>query len=99
MQHFMFGWNGDCAGRFHDSINIILRDFAVFYGRQSVGIQTFNVATSNANVNLFNLAIGHQFGFFDGVLNVLHGGVNIDYHAAFHAFRGALPHANNIQRA
>ena len=38
------------------------------------------MATRDSCVNTRDLAVGHQLGFFQGLLNALNGGIDIDNH-------------------
>ena len=55
------------------------------------------MAARDAGVDAANLAIGHQFGFFERLLDALHGGVNIDHHAALESVAGSNPKARQLE--
>jgi hypothetical protein len=58
------------------------RDFLVLDGHHAAGIDAADVAAGDAGVDALDLAVGHQLGLFQRLLDALHGGVDVDHHAA-----------------
>jgi hypothetical protein len=42
-------------------------------------------------VHALDLAVGHQLGLLERLLDALHGGVDVHHHAALQAVAGATP--------
>ena len=57
------------------------------------------MAAGDAGVNRVDLAARHQLGLFDGALDRLHRGLDIDHHAFFQAARRMHAKADHLQRA
>ncbi len=65
----------------------------VFNGHHAAGIEAADMAAGDASVNTGNLAVGHQLGFFERLLDALHRGLDVHHHAALEAVarRNAQP--------
>ena len=75
------------------------RDLAVADGDHAVGIEAAHMAAGDARVHRMDLATGHQFGFFHGALDRLHGGFDVHDHALLQAARGMRAQAHHFDRA
>src|SRR5574343_173899 len=58
-----------------------------------------DVAAGDAGVDPLDLAGGHHLGLFQGLLDALHGGVDVDHHAALEAVRAGHAQARHAQLA
>ena len=96
MQNLLICWQSNRARGFYHAVNIHLRDFSLFNFDHAMRIKAFNMAARNASKHGINLAICHQFRFFNRALNGLHGGININHHAFFKAARHMLTKANYL---
>ncbi len=63
------------------------RDLAVLHRDDAVGVEAVDVAARDAGVDRGDLAVGHQLGLFDRVLDRVDGGVDVDHHALAQAPR------------
>ena len=66
--------------RFDGAVDIRLTDFAVFNFNHTLGIKASDMVASNSCSHTANLAICHQFGLADRVLDGLCGCIDIRYH-------------------
>ena len=57
------------------------------------------MASRNTGVNTRDLAVGHEFGFFQSLLNALHGGIDIDYHPALQTIAWSHTHSGEFEFA
>ncbi len=76
------------ARRFHHPVNILLGDFIFFLDRHHTArVQAADVRPGNTGINVVDMAIGHDFRFFDDTVNRRNGRLNIDHRAPFQAAR------------
>ena len=87
----------DGLGRLDDSRYIGLRDFLVLHRHHATGIDAANMAAGDAGVNPGDLAVSHQLGFLERLLNALHGGVNIDHDTALEPVAGRNAQARKLE--
>ena len=98
-QQALVGRDIDGLGGLHHTGHVGRRDLLVLDGHHTAGIQTTDVAASNAGANTLNLAVSHQLGFFECLLNALHGGVDIDDHTTLQAVAGGHTQARQLELA
>ena len=87
-QQTLVGGDVDGFGRLHHPRHIGSADLAVLDGHHAAGVHAANMATGDAGIDARDLAVGHQLGFFQRLLNALHGGVNVHHHATLEAVAG-----------
>ena len=73
----------DGSGGLNHPSDIGLRDFAVFDRHHATRIDAPDMAAGNTGVDTLNFAVCHQLRLFQGLLNALDRGIDIDHHAAF----------------
>src|SRR5690606_1772435 len=61
------------------------------------GVETGDVAAGNTGIDFANLAVGHEFGFFERALDRIDGRFNIDDHAFAHSLRFMLAEAQHFE--
>ena len=57
------------------------------------------MAARDTGVHAGNLAVGHKLGFFQGLLNALHGGIYVDYDSAFQSITRSHTHTGKFEFA
>src|SRR5690606_2325392 len=72
-------------GGFDDTGHVRLCHFLVLDGDHAAGVDAANVAAGDAGVHAGNLAVSHQLGLPERLLDALHGRVDVDHHAALEA--------------
>jgi hypothetical protein len=87
-QQALVGGDVDGLGRLHHTSHIGGRDFLVFHGHHAAGVDAPDVAARDAGVDAADFAVGHQLGFFQGLLDALHRGIDVDHHATLEAIAG-----------
>ncbi|MNI41761.1 hypothetical protein D3C73_960230 [compost metagenome] len=93
VQHLLVGRDVHRLGGLDDAGNVGGGDFFVLHSDHAAGIEAADMAAGNAGVDVANLAICHQLGFFKRALNGIHSGLDIDDHALAHAARFVLAQA------
>ena len=96
-QQTLVGGDVDGTGCFHHARHIGWRDLFVFDSDHATGVQTANVAASDARIHACDFAIRHQLGFFQSLLNTLHGGIDVDHHTALQTIAWSHAHASQFQ--
>src|SRR5687768_1523258 len=87
------------SGGIDDSFQIALRDFLVFHRDYAVAIERFDVATGNAREHRMHLAPRHKARLLDGLLDRVHGALDVDDHALAQPLGGVGSHADNLDAA
>lgn len=90
MQHLLVGRDVHRLGGLDDAGDVGGGDFLVLDGDHAAGIEAADMAAGDAGIDVADLAIGHQLGFFKRALDGVHGGLDIDDHALAHAARFML---------
>src|SRR5882724_10858214 len=98
VQDLLIGGDGDRLGRIDHALDIALHHLFVLDGDDAVRIEAAHVTAGDAGVHRVNFAARHQFGFFHGALDGLHGGFDVDYHAFLQAARGMAADADDLER-
>ena len=80
-QEALIGGDIDRFGRFHHTRHIGRGHLSVLDRHHATGVDAADVAAGDAGVDPRDFAVGHQLGLFQGLLDALHGGVDIDHHA------------------
>ncbi len=62
-------------------------------------IEAAHVTAGDAGVHRVNFTARHQFGFFHGALDGLHGGFDVDHDSFFQAARGVTADADDLELA
>ena len=57
------------------------------------------MAAGDAGVDALDLAVRHQLGFFQGLLNALHRGVDVDHHTALETIAGCHTQPGQLELA
>ena len=70
--------------------------FLVLDRHHAPGIDAFDMAAGNADVDRIDLHARHQFRFLDGFFDRFHGAVDVHHHALFQAVRGADADADDV---
>jgi hypothetical protein len=78
----------DGLGGFHHPCHVDRRDLLVAHDHHTGAVLSADMAAGNPGKNPGDLAIGHHFRFLERGLDRLHGGVDVDHHAAFQALGG-----------
>ena len=99
VQDLLVGRNVDRTRGFDHPVDIQLRHFLVLDRHHAVRVEALDVAAGDAGVDLADLAVGHQLGFFQRTLNGVDGGFDIHHHAFFQAARWMAAHADDLQLA
>ena len=73
------------------------RDFPVLDRHHAAGVDTTDVAAGDAGVDPGDLAVGHQLGLFQRLLDALHRGVDVDHHTALDAVAGRHAQAGQLE--
>src|SRR6202041_1227112 len=97
VQDLLIGGGGNRLGRVNDAVDIALHHLLVLDGDDAVRIEAAHVAAGDAGVHRVNFAARHQFGFFHGALNGLHGGFDVDHHAFFKSARRMTADAADLE--
>ncbi|MNJ66774.1 hypothetical protein D3C77_628810 [compost metagenome] len=97
MQHLLVGRDVHRLGGLDDAGNVGGGDFFVLHSDHAAGIEAADMAAGNAGVDVANLAICHQLGFFKRALNGIHSGLDVDDHALAHAARFVLAEAEHFE--
>ena len=84
---------------FHHTGHISSSHFTVFYGHHATAVDAADMAARDTGIDLGDLAVGHQFGFPQRLLDALHGGVDVDHHAALDAVAGRHAQAGQLELA
>ena len=87
MQDLLVGRDRHCLGRFKHAVEIGIADLAVTDRHDAGRVAALHVIAGNRRVDRTDLAAGHQLGFFDCALDRLHGGFDVDHHAALQPAR------------
>ena len=77
----------------------IWRHFLVLDRHHAVRVEALDVAAGDAGIDLADLAVGHQFGFFQRALDGVDGGLDVHHHAFLQAARRVLADADDLQPA
>jgi hypothetical protein len=93
VQNLVIGRNRCRVGRLDGALDVELGDFLLAHHGHARGILALDVAAGDAGIHLAHLAAGHHFDLGDRARNRIHGGFDIDHHAALEAarFLGAQP--------
>ncbi|MET3914465.1 hypothetical protein ABID97_001247 [Variovorax sp. OAS795] len=75
------------------------RHFLVLHRHHAARIDAADVAAGNAGVDAADLAVGHQLGLLQGLLDALHGGVDVHHHAALQAVARRNAESGELQLA
>ena len=87
-QQALVGRDIDGLGGFHHPGHVGGRDFLVLDRHHAAGVQATDMAAGDARADTLNLAVGHQLGFLQSLLNALHRGIDIHDHATLQAVAG-----------
>ena len=89
----------DGLGRVDDAVHVFLGDLAVLAGdgNDAAGVDALDVAPGHAGVHPVHLAARHELRRLDGVLDGLHGGLDVDDDAPAQAAGGRGAHADDLQ--
>src|SRR5690606_19319681 len=85
MQHLLVSRNIDCFGCLEHTRHVRCRDFLVLYGHHAAGVETANMASCDPREDIADLAVGHEFGLLERMLDRADGAFNVDHHAFTHA--------------
>jgi hypothetical protein len=77
----------DRLGRLDHTRHVDRRDLLVAHDHHAGAVLPADVAAGDAGVDVRDLAVGHHLGLFQRLLDALHGGVDVDHHAALEAVR------------
>ena len=97
VQHLLIGGDVHGLGGLDDASDIGGGDFLVFHGDHAAGVEAADMAAGDAGVDVADLAICHQLGFFKRSLDGIHSGLDIDDHALAHAARFVLAQAKHFE--
>ena len=91
---------GDRHGlrRFEHAVEVGVGDFAVADRRDALRVAALHVVAGDRGVDRADFAAGHQFGFLDRALDRLHGGFDVDDHAALQPARFVRADADHLDR-
>jgi hypothetical protein len=98
-QQALVGRDVDGLGRLDHARHVGLRDFLVLHRHHAAGVDAADVAAGDAGVDTGDLAVGHQLGLFQGLLDALHRGVDVDHHAALEAVARRDAQARELELA
>src|SRR5690606_18921534 len=92
---------GDVDGLcgFHHTLHIDGRHFLVPHDDHAGAVLATDVAAGDARPHAADLAVRHHLGLFEGLLDGLHGGVDVDDHAALEAVARRHAQARQAQVA
>ena len=96
MQQLLVGRDVDCLGGFDNARDVSGADFLILDCHHAAGIETADVATGNPGIDIANLAVGHQFSLFQGALNRLDGGLDINHHSLLESLGFGLAQADHL---
>ena len=99
VQDLLVRGNRDCACSVNNTIDVAGTHLFVTNRDDAVRVQAAYVATRDAGVDGVNITPRHQFGFFDGALNRMHGRLDIDDDALLEAARRMRPDADHFDHA
>src|SRR5690606_32928927 len=97
MQDLAVCWNGDRFGGIDDTLDVVLADFLVLDGHDSVGVETTDVTSCDADVDGRDVASSHVLRFLNRLLNRLHGGIDVDHHALAHSSGASSTNADDVE--
>ena len=89
--------NIDSLRGFYNARDIRRRHLAVFYRHHARRVHAANMATRDAGVDAGDFAISHELGLFQGLLDTLHGGIDIDNDTAFQAIARSHTHTGKFE--
>ena len=96
MQDIVIRRNIDGFGGFDGTVDIGLRNFAVFDFDNPLRIQAADMVACDTSRNVADFGICHQFCFIDRLLNGLGCRVDVGYHACFKAARRSLSESDDM---
>ena len=72
---------------------------AVLDGHHAAGVHAPDMAAGDAGVDPGDLAVGHQLGFLERLLNALHGGIDVHHHTALEAVARSHAQTSELELA
>ena len=97
VQDLLIVRNGLCLRRIKNPLNIFSADFiSILDSSDTAGVHAGDMGPGNTCVNRTDPAFCGEFRLLDGLLDRLHGGVDICYHALTQTSRGMLAYPQDL---
>ena len=98
-QQALIGGNIDRLGRLNHPRHIGLGNILALDRHHATRIEAANMAAGDAGKNAADLAVSHQLGFFQRLLDALDRGVDVDDHAALEPVAGGKTQTGQLELA
>ena len=99
MNYFPIQGNGHSLGGIQNPFDIPGRHFAALDRNHAVAVEPGNMTSRNTCVYRTDLTSSHEFGFFQGLFDGLHGLLDIHDHTLAQSRGRTCPYPHNINSA
>ena len=96
VQQLLVGRDVDGLGRFDHARHVGRGDFLVLDRDHAARIERADMAAGDAGIDVADLAVGHQLGFFERALDRFDGGLDVDDDALLQALRLVLTESDDL---
>src|SRR5690606_34857542 len=98
VQDLLVGRDRDRLGGIEHAVEVRPGHFAIADRADARRVLALHVAAGDRGVDRADVAAGHQLGFLDRTLDRLHGGLDVDHHAALQPARFMAADADHLDR-